>query len=88
LKEISLLIEKRMSKVKHVSDVVNSVKEGKPEYHIVIDKDKAFKYGLTAAQIASTIKTFYPGNALWNLPKKWGRDRHHRTPGRRKTQQL
>jgi HAE1 family hydrophobic/amphiphilic exporter-1 len=57
LKEISLLIESRMNKVEHVTDVVNSVKEGKPEYHIVIDKDKAFKYGLTAAQIASTIKT-------------------------------
>ncbi|MCD4795755.1 MAG: efflux RND transporter permease subunit [Candidatus Cloacimonetes bacterium] len=57
LKEISMLIEKRMNKVEHVTDVVNSMKEGKPEYHIVIDKDKAFKYGLTATQIASSIKT-------------------------------
>ena len=73
LKEISLLIEKRMNKVKHVSDVVNSVKEGKPEYHIVIDKDKAFKYGLTAAQIASTIKTFSLGT-LCGIFRKSGEE--------------
>ena len=57
LKEISDRIEKRINTVEHVSDVVSSMKQGKPEYHIVIDKDKAFQYGLTAAQVASTIKT-------------------------------
>ena len=57
LKSIAARIEKRMAKVEHVTDVVNSMKEGKPEAHIIIDKDKAFKYGLTAMQIASEIKT-------------------------------
>jgi hydrophobic/amphiphilic exporter-1 (mainly G- bacteria), HAE1 family len=57
LKEFAGRIEETIKEVKHVSDVVNSVKEGKPEAHIIIDKDKAFKYGLTTYQIASAIKT-------------------------------
>ncbi|MCK4699155.1 MAG: efflux RND transporter permease subunit, partial [Bacteroidales bacterium] len=73
LKEISLMIEKRMNKVEHVTDVVNSVKEGKPEYHIVIDKDKAFQYGLTASQIASTIKTSSLGT-LCGIFRKGGEE--------------
>ncbi|MCK4654568.1 MAG: efflux RND transporter permease subunit [Candidatus Cloacimonetes bacterium] len=73
LKEISLLIESRMNKVEHVTDVVNSVKEGKPEYHIIIDKDKAFKYGLTAAQIASAIKTSSLGT-LCGIFRKGGEE--------------
>ncbi|NQV19582.1 MAG: efflux RND transporter permease subunit [Armatimonadetes bacterium] len=73
LKEISLLIESRMNKVEHVTDVVNSMKQGKPEYHIVIDKDKAFKYGLTAAQIASAIKTSSLGT-LCGIFRKGGEE--------------
>jgi len=57
LKEFAGRIEERIKVVKHVSDVVNSVKVGKPEAHIIINKDKAFKYGLTTYQIASAIKT-------------------------------
>jgi HAE1 family hydrophobic/amphiphilic exporter-1 len=57
LKEFAGRIEEKIKVVKHVSDVVNSVKVGKPEAHIIINKDKAFKYGLTTYQIASAIKT-------------------------------
>jgi len=57
LKEISNILMTRIEDVEHVTDLVSSIKEGKPEFHIVIDKDKAFQYGLTAAQIASSIKT-------------------------------
>lgn len=57
LKVIASQLEERVSNVENVTDVINSLKEGKPEIHIVIDKDKAFKYGLTAAQVASSIHT-------------------------------
>ncbi|MCK4311508.1 MAG: efflux RND transporter permease subunit [Candidatus Cloacimonetes bacterium] len=57
LKSIAEKIEERIIKVEHITDVINSMKEGKPEVHIIIDKDKAFKYGLTANQVASAIKT-------------------------------
>jgi len=57
LQDIAAQIETRMKKIENLSDVTNSMKVGKPEVHIVIDKDKAFKYGLTSAQIAAAIKT-------------------------------
>lgn len=57
LKQIASNIEKRMTNVKYVTDVNNSMKKSKPEYHIIIDKDKAFHYALTSAQVASAIKT-------------------------------
>jgi len=57
LKQIATQIEKRMNDVEFVTDVNNSMKKGKPEYHIIIDKDKAFHYGLTSAQVASAVKT-------------------------------
>ena len=57
LNSIAHNIEKRMEKTEYVTDIVNSMKEGKPEYHIKIKKDKAFQYGLTAAHIAAAVKT-------------------------------
>jgi len=57
LKTIAAEIEFRIKDVENVTDVVNSMREGRPEAHIIIDKDKAFSYGLTAMQIASAIKT-------------------------------
>lgn len=62
LQEISTLVADRMEKTEFVSDVVNSMKEGKPEFHIIIDRDKAFQYGLTAYQIASTVKAATMGS--------------------------
>ena len=57
LKDISKEVEMVMNQTEHIVDVDNSMKDGKPEVHIVIDKDKAFKYGFTSAQIASAVKT-------------------------------
>ncbi len=57
LKDLAADVEEIMKASEHVTDVGNSVKEGKPESHIIIDKNKAFQYGLTAHQIASAIKT-------------------------------
>lgn len=57
LKNISKEVELIMEQTNHVIDIDNSMKEGKPEVHIVVDKDKAFKLGFTSAQIASAVKT-------------------------------
>jgi hydrophobic/amphiphilic exporter-1 (mainly G- bacteria), HAE1 family len=73
LKEISDRLMVRIAEVENVSDLVSSMKEGKPEYHIVIDKDKAFQYGLTAAQIASSIKTASLGS-LCGIYRKGGEE--------------
>ena len=57
LKKVSKEIEMVMKRTEHVVDVDNSMKEGKPEIHIILDKNQAFQYGFTSAQIASAIKT-------------------------------
>jgi len=57
LKSISNEIERRIVDIRGIRDVDNSVKEGKPELHLIIDRDKAFRYGLTTAQVASAVRT-------------------------------
>ena len=57
LKSISEEIENRIVNIQAVCDVDNSYKQGKPELHIYVDRDKAFRYGLTISQVASVVKT-------------------------------
>jgi HAE1 family hydrophobic/amphiphilic exporter-1 len=57
LKDISLQVEEKIAAVEGVRDIQNSMKEGKPELHLAINKDKAFQYGITTAQIASAVRT-------------------------------
>jgi len=57
LKNFSNEIENEIKNIPGIIDVDNSYKKGKPEFQIKIDKEKAFQYNLTTAQIASTIKT-------------------------------
>jgi HAE1 family hydrophobic/amphiphilic exporter-1 len=57
LKRISDTIEKRITDIRGIRDVDNSLKEANIEKHIVINRDKAFRYGLTVAQIASAVRT-------------------------------
>lgn len=57
LKELSLQVEEKIINVEGVRDIQNSMKEGKPELHLIINKDKAFQYGITTAQIASAVRT-------------------------------
>ncbi|MCD6379288.1 efflux RND transporter permease subunit, partial [bacterium] len=57
LKTISDAIENRIAYIRGIRDVDNSLKETNIEQHIVIDRDKAFRYGLTVAQIASAVRT-------------------------------
>lgn len=57
LKKIAAEIESNVKEVEYVTDVTNSMKEGKPEAHLKIDKERAFQYGFTAAGVATTIKT-------------------------------
>ncbi len=57
LKRISNTIEKNITGIRGIRDVNNSLKEANIEKHIVINRDKAFRYGLTVAQIASAVRT-------------------------------
>ncbi len=55
--KISSQIAEKIKTVEGIRDVNNSMKEQQPEEHIIVDRDKAFRYGLTVAQIGSEVRT-------------------------------
>lgn len=56
-----------IKKVRGVKDLDVNLKEGKPEYNVVVDRDKAVNYGLTVGEVAQTIKTYTLGTSAGYL---------------------
>ena len=54
----------RLSKIKGFEEVKSDAKSGDDEVFVIIDRDKAKKYGFTTMQIASVISTSYRGVSL------------------------
>lgn len=61
LKRISLEIEKIMASVDGVRGIKSSLSDGAPELQILVKKDKAASFGLSASQIASTVRGMVDG---------------------------
>ncbi len=57
LKEIGDAIVERIRDVEGLRDVTHSLAEGKPEYHITIEREKASRMGLKVSQIGNAIQT-------------------------------
>ncbi len=57
LKEISDNIVARIQDVEGLRDVTHTLSEGKPEYHISIDREKASRLGLQVSQVANAVQT-------------------------------
>lgn len=57
LKEIASNMVERIQDVEGLRDVTHSLAEGKPEYHINIDREKASRMGLKVSQVANSIQT-------------------------------
>jgi len=57
LKEIGDNIVERIRDVEGLRDVTHSLAEGKPEYHITIDREKASRMGLKVSQVGNVIQT-------------------------------
>ena len=51
-----------LQSVKGTTDITISRKEGKPEYWVRLDRDKAARVGLTPAQIAMSLRNSFYGN--------------------------
>ena len=67
LEELSLLarqVSQLMQDVPNIRDIQNSMVERSPEIHFRINRDIAMQYGLTATQIASTIRTAINGTNI------------------------
>lgn len=56
LREIAEQTGNKLSDIKGLTEVDNGLKESTPEYRIVVDKDKAAKYGLTVAQVFQKVQ--------------------------------
>ena len=56
LKEIGDAIVERIRDVEGLRDVTHSLAEGKPEYHITIEREKASRMGLKVSQVGNAIQ--------------------------------
>ncbi len=63
-KELAVKIEEIMGNVDTVQDARVSREEGLPEYRIRVDRNRAAQYGLTAAQVGTTIKRAFAGETV------------------------
>ena len=64
LKEISNQIAEALKRGGDVVDVDNSLKMGKPEMQISVDRDKASSMGITVATIANTVDAAFLGKEV------------------------
>lgn len=56
LQEIAVKVGDKLEKVKGLEEIDNGVEDATPEYRIVVDKDKAAKYGLTVVQVFQRVQ--------------------------------
>ncbi len=62
LTRLANLTADEISKLPAISDAKISFKEGRPEMRIVLNKEKCAQLGITAAQVANTVKTYTIGS--------------------------
>ncbi len=57
LKEIADNMVERIQDVEGLRDITHSLAEGKPEYHIAINREQASRMGLMVSQVANAVQT-------------------------------
>ena len=67
LKNIADDIVKRIRDVEGLRDVTHTMAEGKPEYQIRVDRDKASRLGLMVGQVANAVQTASLGKVATRL---------------------
>ncbi|MDD4047313.1 MAG: efflux RND transporter permease subunit [Clostridia bacterium] len=58
---LSETIAKRVKKVEGTREIVTSIKDGRPEVHLVLNREKADQYGINSSQLASLLGTAING---------------------------
>jgi len=64
IKQIADRIVQEIQNVDGLRDVYHTMEEGKPEYHIKLNRRKVFRMGLMASQIASALQTTSLGTVV------------------------
>lgn len=67
LEKISNEIINQINTVKGICDVDTNLVKGKPEVVIDVDREKAAKFGLTTAQVASSVQAAFQGKVATRL---------------------
>ena len=57
LQELALQIGEKLKEIDGLTEIEDGLEEATPEYRLVVDKDKAAKYGLTVAQVYQRIQS-------------------------------
>jgi HAE1 family hydrophobic/amphiphilic exporter-1 len=60
-------VSQTLNQLGSVTDVTNSGQPGAPEYVVSVDRQKAADLGLSAAQVAATVRTAYAGSVATQL---------------------
>ncbi len=64
INQIADRIVQKIHDVDGLRDVYHTMEEGKPEYHITLNRKKVFRMGLKASQIASALQTTSLGTVV------------------------
>ncbi len=67
LKDLADNIVARIQDVEGLRDVTHTLAEGKPEYHIRIDREQASRMGLMVSQVANAVQTASLGTVATRL---------------------
>lgn len=64
IKELSTQVQEKIADVEGIRDIQNSITEGNPEVHVRVDRQKAFKLGITPAQTGMNLRTANQGATI------------------------
>ncbi len=57
-------VQRRLARVPGLNDVVVGGERGRQEVEVVVDRDRAFGYGLTTAEVGGAVARFFRGRSL------------------------
>jgi len=64
LEQLAAEVERRMSRIEGLTDVVVGGERGRQEVEVVVDRERAFSYGLTTASVGTSVANFFRGRPL------------------------
>jgi len=64
LDQIAKEVERRLSQVEGLTDVVVGGERGREEVEVVVNRERAMQYGLTTAEVGGSVAQFFRGRPL------------------------
>ncbi len=64
LEQLADEVQRRLARVEGLNDVVVGGERGREELEVVVDRERAFNYGLTTASVGNSVAQFFRGRPL------------------------